>query len=930
MPQLLEDGKNTIVVSHSDFGGVTQEFAPDEQDNVTRFYELRNATEQLGNLVQAHGSVSAAQATGADDVIRSVYFPLASAQNTQALGVGNFRPFCAYQFGGYVILGGDNGAGTPGWSLAWTLSSPPDLTSAWQQETPVLGNISMQSVRCFGMYGGNLYASGVAGTANNVQLLKCDLTTFPAAPCWTVIVTPIITGVAGARATTLVTFGDEFFAGTSQGVYVTDDPDNGPWVAVRGPLTTETYYLVLRPDLSALYAIGQTGIWVYAGDVWRRLSNPRGVPVALSPTGPVTSAATAPPYGMHAACWYVDSLVWLSDEGVPRVVRYAPSNVPDDAELDVAPVRVNVLANSLCAFRNDLYAFYYESGTPAVLFRRAYKAMFEVPADFTTLSVTAGAVATTYASLSGAECLYAWQSVLAASVTTSYIQPYRPGAIARLQDGTGRIVTPCLDTTTNLMRVIRLNASSSGYTEIATWPAVPVPSPQVSTVQFLGVQFYASEMFPLEQDDGGVFSATVVNAPAVAYINSKAPGAALTYVPRGRYAVVHADRLWLLNLAEDSNETVANAAQKPVAIRCCVPREVAYFNLPFFYGPAQLWLTNEIASLTNSAQQAANDTEITGGFSFRGRLYVTTSDAVWLIEQDQNGAPTGISLVTNTYGCTSHASITLGVNMVWWWSEVGPVVFDGQGIRSCLGSNRARQIINAAQLGTGERALSGFDSVHGQYYPQARQVLFWANAAGLPWQNTCVAIDVDTEELSLFYPQSDGDASERGLSATCSGTLENEDDTSTIYIAHVNGALYQVTRAGDNDTHPIDMLVRTQALGSKQPGQRFRSSEFALRARVNDSPVPYRAVLWPVANGEVSPQPVYMPNTLDQVLPNNGFIEDGDFVSLIETTPNQGVFGTDGAWQMRVRSTQPVEIASLTEKWAVEEDRGNLGGRGGG
>ena len=935
MPQLLEDGKNTIVVSHSDFGGVTQEFAPDEGDNVTRFYVLRNATEQLGNLVQAHGSVSVAQAAGSDDVIRSVYFPVTRASNDQPLP-NDFRPYCAYQFGGYIILGGDDGVTppnpSPGYSLAWTLATPPDLTSAWQQQTPLFGYTTLESLRCFGMFGGNLYASGVAGTGGAVRLLKCDLdptspSFFPTPPCWFPVAPPIVS-TANARATTLVTFGDRFYAGTSVGVYVTDNPDTGSWQLVNGPPASETFYLVARPDLSVLYAIGQTAIWFYVGDVWRKVVNASGVPVALDNT---TAATTNSNFGMHAACWYVDSLVWLTGNSDQKIVRYAPMNIPDGAELDAAPINTDTDARSVCAFRNDLYGFEYSDsiGAPLIV-KRAYKAQFAVQEDFSVTSFNTGQ-GIPYASLSGPDCLYCWlwRAGAPSNIRTAYLRPYQPLAIARLRDATGRIVTACLDAPNSIVRAIRLSAAQNSYAQIATWAATPVPAPQASTVQFLGVQFYASRMFPLIQDDLGVFSQTTVNAPAVAYINARAPSAALTYVPRGRYAVVHADRLWLLNLAEDNNETVANAAQKPVAIRCCVPREVAYFNLPFFYGPAQLWLTTEIATLTNSAQQAANDTEITGGFSFRGRLYVTTNDAVWLVEQDQSGAPTGISLVTNNYGCTSHASISLGVNKVWWWSEVGPVVFDGQSINVCKGSVRARQIINALQLGTDERGLTGFNAVHGQYYAQARQVLFWVNAAGLPWQNTCVAIDVDTQELSLFYPQSDGDASERGLSAACSATLENDDDTSSVFIAHVNGALYQVGRSGDNDTHPIDFLVRTQAVGAKEPGQRFRASEFAMRARANDTPTPYRAVLWPVASGQVSEQPVFMPNTLTQVNPNNGPIEDGDYIALIQTVPNQGAFGTDAAWEMRVRSNQPVEVASLTEKWAVVQDQGNLGGRGG-
>lgn len=922
------DGGNElqpVALSRSAFGGVTQQFAPDEQNGVTRFYELRNATEQLGNLVGAHGSVSAAQ-DGSNYPPTSVYFPMSLDQSAQALG-DDFRAYCVYQFGAYVIVGGQNASTPAGYSLAWCDVSPPDLSSAWTRQTPQLGAVTLSGIRCLGMFGGNLYASGVAGSADDVRVLQLDLTVFPVAPCWNIVTPAIVSGVAGARATTLVPFSDVLVAGTSAGVRYTTDPVAGIWQTAFGIPANETFYVLARPGSDTLFAVGQTAIYTSTdGRAWSVLRSSDGVPLSFSSNTGAPDDTRAS-FGMHAAIWYVDSLVWLKNASLPSVVRYSPPNVPDGAPLDVAPVVTSVPASSLCAYRNDLYASWYDVSPNVVLLRRAYSATFASSADFVDETVATTALGTAYAMLAGPDCLYAFSTRAATSsnIQIARLQPYTPTAIASLQDNTNRVVTLCYDAVGQSMRAIRLNTAGTAYAEIANFPSAPATAPKSATAYFLGVQFYSSAQFETWQEVGGVFSPTAVAAATVAQINSVVPDYALGYVPRGRYCVVHGGRLWVVNLSEDANEAVMAAAQKPLGVRACVPRGVAYFNVPALYDPATLWLTNDYAAI-----ETAQDRELTGAFSYRGSLYVTSNNAVWFVNQTQAGSPLGISLVTNNYGCTSHNSIVNAVNLMWWWSEVGPVVFDGQSIRVCRGSVRARQIINALQLGTDERALMGYGDVHARYYAQARQVLFWVNAAGLPWQNTVVAIDVDTEELSLYYPQSDGNASERGLSATCSGVLEGPDDSSIVYAAGPNGALYQVSRAPSNDTHPIDFFVRVQAIGAKTPGLRYRPESFSVRTRVNDCPVPYGYVMYPVMNGQPSQQRIVAANTVQELGPGNGTVRDGDYIAKIYPVPETGSLGTDAAWQMRIRSNQPVEVAAMSEIWIPSVDAGNLGGRGGG
>jgi len=629
-----------IVVNRAVFGGASSPRSlPPE--GVTRFQQIQNAHTVSGLLSKTEGSSSVC----ADD-----NKPIGMLDNVLTGSVAaSYYPFCAEIFGGEVFVGG--GAGGQAW-VARASTSNPSLPGPWTQvDTPTFSTVRIAAFLCFGEYNGYLVASGVQGSApfDRVRLFVFD----PGASTWTLAdaVFPSSNNGGPSYCWQLIPLGDYLYAMTDKGVWrLSGDP------GTVGGLTSEQ---IVQGGIAggAVTAAGDV-LWVVANDA----TNSFGAVVKLSLDGSLSyraamaagtqilGAGAGPLYFPQRVAWYVDSLFWAKDGG--GVLRINPN-------AEIEPTTAYTLSvGGLCAHRNLLFATRLSS-TNSVF------TAFAEPTDNlqwqTRTSFDYGAPI-----LSTQDALYQFRGDLT-DLEWQYVTPPMPLALTLETDSQARLAAWCWDSGDSRLRIVR-QTSASTWQLANQFTGLTPDYPAVSSVRYQSSNIVASNIAPLLEEFNGTYAAvTVPSDPNFAVAQSQIPGLYLNRIPRPRYLATIGRALAAANFADDTLESDYTPLERPMLVRLCEPANSSITaNVEFTYGDAQLWTTLNARVITGST---AN--EITGLFSFRGDLYVTTQNEVFVMliaaTSTANGSVelAGVNKVTGDYGCTAHSSIVQANNLVY-------------------------------------------------------------------------------------------------------------------------------------------------------------------------------------------------------------------------------------------------------------------------
>lgn len=210
---------------------------------------------------------------------------------------------------------------------------------------------------------------------------------------------------------------------------------------------------------------------------------------------------------------------------------------------------------------------------------------------------------------------------------------------------------------------------------------------------------------------------------------------------------------------------------------------------------------------------------ITGLGVFQDMLYIFLRDSFFIL-RGSSEADFQMMRMPHGLGCVSHHTIRNFGNSLTWWSEAGPVSWNGSTIQE-LGVGRIDELMRKTSYGEKGGIEGGrMSSLHSALYKTAGRI----EHRTLFTENTDTSTSQTKNNKSLDYDVKANAFSVTTLTASVYGIIEDSNDLDVLYAGTYDGKVLQIDTGDDFEGADIDGFWETgwESFGDRKMEKRFR------------------------------------------------------------------------------------------------------------